>query len=158
MMPHHGFPIPKFGIGNRVYAATTDLRAQPQVCPDCLGTFRWSITTPAGESFQVNCGTCTYERVIPQVQYVPTTRLLTVGSVRVDTADRDGRPVSYMMKETGVGSGSIWYEENLFASEEEATARAQVLAAKQNDYMREDAERRIASAKKRPRRRPKVAS
>jgi hypothetical protein len=43
---------------------------------------------------------------------------VTIGSVRIDTADEN--PVAYMCKETGIGSGSIYYEKNLRATRFEA--------------------------------------
>ena len=53
-------------------------------------------------------------------------RQLTVGQVEVRSPQHfyDGRDesVRYMCEETGVGSGSVYYEPNLFASQEEAQA------------------------------------
>lgn len=51
-------------------------------------------------------------------RHVPYVRRLTIGSVRMDTADE--RPFSYMCVETGVGSGSVYGEESLYA--DKATA------------------------------------
>lgn len=49
--------------------------------------------------------------------------LLTVGKVTATTDDSfPGENISYMCEETGVGSGSVYYEPNLFASREEAQA------------------------------------
>lgn len=47
---------------------------------------------------------------------------LTIGSVRFDSHDSgaDSEPASYMCRETGVDSGSIWYESQLRATREEA--------------------------------------
>ena len=57
---------------------------------------------------------------------------LTVGSIQIDTASRNGHPVSYMCRETGVGSGQIYYENMLHPTEEEARSKAQAeVAAKE---------------------------
>jgi enhancing lycopene biosynthesis protein 2 len=45
---------------------------------------------------------------------------LTIGSVRIDTNHES--PIEYMCVETGVGSGSVWDERQLYASREEAEA------------------------------------
>jgi hypothetical protein len=67
---------------------------------------------------------------------------MTVGSVRIDTAD--DRPVSYMMEETGVGSGTIHYSENVFGDEPAALARAKELCDERDkdDAKREEDRRR----------------
>lgn len=43
----------------------------------------------------------------------------TVGKVRVEAIE-DSIEISYMLKATGIGSGTIWYEDTLFATKEEA--------------------------------------
>jgi len=57
-----------------------------------------------------------------------TVRKLTIGSVLIDTHEDRG-PVSYMCRETGIGSGSIYYESKLFASKADADAHASAEAA-----------------------------
>lgn len=146
-------PVPKYSVGAHVYGAETELRPLPQVCPDCLGTFKWTITTPAGETFSVDCGTCTYERIIPQHRYFPVTRQLVIGSVRLDTYDTEC-PVTYMMRETGVGSGRVWRETEVCDSEQEAMLIAHRIAAECNARMTSDALRKQGEAKKRTRRKP----
>jgi len=57
----------------------------------------------------------------------PSVSKLTIGSVRVDTSDERG--TSYMCIETGVGSGSIYYESDLFSTHDEAMTVATLKAA-----------------------------
>lgn len=63
---------------------------------------------------------------------VPCTEKLTIGSIRIDTNDID-KPVSYMCVETGVGSGSVYYESDLHLTEEEAFRFAQARAVEINE-------------------------
>jgi hypothetical protein len=43
----------------------------------------------------------------------------TIGSVQIDSADQE-RPVRYMCVETGVGTGTVYDEKNLFKTHPEA--------------------------------------
>lgn len=52
--------------------------------------------------------------------------MLTIGSIRIDTGDNRG--VEYMCVETGVGSGSVWKESDLYESVEVAQRVADSLA------------------------------
>jgi len=64
-------------------------------------------------------------------EFAPSVEVLTIGSVRVDTHDIE-HPVSYMCRETGVGSGQIHCEADLFHTREEAQAAAEAKAKAQN--------------------------
>ena len=115
--------IPKFTEGQRVFCVSTGWSERKIICPDCLGKLEWTVTCPSGEVFQHPCRTCTYGwQTTGQVsEWGDHSRIVerTIGSVRVDTGDKD-RPVSYMCTETGVGSGSVYDEKDLFASKPEA--------------------------------------
>jgi len=64
---------------------------------------------------------------------VPVVRQYTIGSVRHDSNERDGRsPTTYMCRETGIGSGSIYEEAKLFETEAAAMASAILMAAESN--------------------------
>lgn len=114
---------PKFDIGQTVYVARVSWRESFIPCPDCLGQKTWFVRAPSGEEWAVDCLTCqrgwysTGQVGSWSDQVVVEKR--TIGSVRVDTADRE-RPVSYMCVETGVGTGSVYDERNVFASRDEA--------------------------------------
>ena len=130
-------PTPKFSVGDTVFVSGYDSRREEsQTCPDCLGSGRWLLTTPAGEEIDVRCLTCecgySSSGRIAKYSVVPRVQEGTVGSVRIDTADE--RPVAYMLIETGVGSGTVYFEENVFASRDEATAQATRMAKEQQDY------------------------
>jgi hypothetical protein len=117
-------PQPKFKIGDLVHAPRVGWGTKEVPCADCLGKKTWSVTTPAGETFEADCNTCSHgfygsRGFTEEWGDHLKIELLTVGSVRIDTADEE-RPISYMCRETGVGSGSIYDEAHLFATREEA--------------------------------------
>jgi hypothetical protein len=126
----------KYDIGDTVWheGLTTEVRQHP--CPDCKGSRKWVATSPAGGSFDVPCPRCSasYQSSDPlNLKYsvwVPTARKLTIGSIRANTASDEGN--SYMCLETGVGSGSVYYEAALHETEAEALAAAEIKAAINN--------------------------
>ena len=103
---------PKYEIGDKVWRAYTTVEHFQHDCPDCLGEKEWKAESPAGTKYTFPCPRCSsmYQSnsalSLKYRKFVPSTQLLTIGSVRLDTADKD-HPVSYMCVETGVGSGSI---------------------------------------------------
>lgn len=135
-------PTPRYRIGDTVWHASTQHATEQLPCPDCLGSRVWKVTTPAGTDMTTPCLRCAphgYLRSgggedIPSLtvrKWTPYVARLTIGSVRIDT--HDDRPVSYMCCETGVGSGSIYYEPDLFATPEEAETVAALLAVEQTN-------------------------
>lgn len=115
----------KYAIGDVVYRAgmVTERRRHP--CPDCLDSGKWKAVSPAGSEYEFVCPRCSARYrsddslSLDYSVFAPTVERLTIGSVRVDTAEPERSP-SYMCVETGVGSGSIYYEGDLFPTEEEA--------------------------------------
>lgn len=141
----------KHEVGARVWVADWQSLEEQYECPDCKGRKTWTVTTPAGEEFEIECHTCRrgyrgssgfLERYVRRV----TPWEGTVGSIQVDTAGE--RVVKYMLEETGVGSGRLWPEEKLCATVEEAEriARAEIVTLDQKDA--EDRERRREHDKK----------
>lgn len=116
-------PTPKFNIGDRVYAVTTRQTYKRLPCPDCLGTKKWKVVSPAGTECTTKCPRCEHGyNNLPSLDvphHETTVQPLTIGSIRIDTNDKE-HPVGYMCNETGVGSGSIWYESKLHADYDEA--------------------------------------
>jgi hypothetical protein len=144
-------PTPKFNIGDRVWLPGTNTVKKTHACPDCLGSRKWIVKTPAGSELEAPCQRCASpyrSSDIPSLDYhehEPYASSLTIGSIRIDTAatgDGWGRePIEYMCKETGIGSGSIYRESGLFASEEAALASAQIEASEKNARLSAAAER-----------------
>lgn len=125
-------PQPKFKVGDTVYAVYTQQVTGRHDCPDCLGTKEWEVITKTGNKLKCECQRCgSYSsRDIPSLSYakhVPSVQKLTIGSVRADSAPSYGDDyISYMCNETGVGSGSIYYENKLYDRLEDAQKEADV--------------------------------
>jgi len=126
----------KYGVGDVVWAATTRTEQRQHDCPDCLGSRKWEARSPAGGVFAVDCPRCgdVYQSnralSLKYTLFVPSAQKLTIGQVRAYSGP-DGK-TEYMAHETGIGSGSLWYEDRLFPTQEEATAAAQAVADEQN--------------------------
>ena len=122
----------KFGVGDVVYFANTTTEAKAHPCPDCLGSRTWEARSPAGGVFKVACPRCdaNYQSNralnLKYSVWTGTARRLTIGLVRANAGGDRGH--EYMCHETGIGSGSLYYEDRLFATEEEALRHANGLA------------------------------
>lgn len=133
----------KFSKGDKVWIAQVEYGEEKIGCPDCLGTKKWLITFADGSAENIECQTCRrgYE---PANGYIiikktkPKVIQLVVGSVRFN--DNDEKPFSYMCVETGVGSGYVYYENDMFSDESSALSRAnekyeeQMQAIAQNNF------------------------
>lgn len=154
--PMQTTPTPRYSIGNKVFAADSPYVETKVQCPDCLGSREVEVHTPSGDVFPVPCGTCHLgwcsEGVIRQYVDQPQVLSLTVGSVRIDTADE--HPVSYMANETGVGSGRVWNEDGLFDSYEAAMQVAKEKASAQAVQRNEQEAKRRDEEKKKAKRKP----
>ena len=126
----------KYSIGDVVWLAWTERTRKQHPCPDCLGSRKWTATSPAGASFDVPCPRCgsgyrsNHDMSLDYWTADARARRLTVGSVRVDTNSADSN--EYMCKETGIGSGAIHRESSLFPTEAEAQSAAEIMAAHRN--------------------------
>jgi len=132
-------PTPRYKIGDIVYRGWTTSITKTHPCPDCLGTMKWQVTTPVGSTLTATCPRCVDAsygtRDLPSLKYHaydPIVEVLTIGSVQIDTAALDGSVVKYMCRETGIGSGSVYKEDMLLPTREEADRYAEMLAAEAN--------------------------
>lgn len=125
----------KFDIGDTVYQAGTETVRKSHPCPDCLGSKKWAATSPGGGEYEFPCPRCAAdfaardEISLNYHTHTPTTRRLTIGSIQADT--HKGQ-IRYMCCETGIGSGILWAEEDLFAEEGLAITAAANKANKLN--------------------------
>jgi hypothetical protein len=116
---------PIYYIGQKVWLGRSNIDGTEKMpCPDCLGTGVWSWQSPGGEEGDVECPRCRGRKTLGLRNYQAYVRELTIGSVQTDTARKPSEQVAYMCTETGVGSGSVYCEETLFYTEEDATAHA----------------------------------
>lgn len=143
---------PKYGVGQNVWVAEVRDDIQNTTCPDCLGTKHWPVTVPGGDTFDLECATCRYGYEVrgyltTHVTIVIATSM-TIGSVRTDTASED-RPIGYMMEQTGVGTGRVWDETDVFATEADVQPRLNVKRAEVQAGHDSHEAARIAGNKKR---------
>jgi hypothetical protein len=147
---------PKYSIGQTVYGAYANYEQVRQTCPHCLGSKEWSVKTPAGEEFSIPCHTCEEgwfsTGSIRIWKDAPRVETLTIGSIRIDTHDE--RSISYMCQETGIGSGSIHYEDLLFMTYKEALEVATEQAFKNATARTAEQREREAKEKKKSRNKP----
>lgn len=128
----------KFSVGDRVWHASTTTEQRQHPCPDCKDTREWKAIAPSGDEFTFRCPRCAAryrsnnDLSLTYTAATPTATQYTIGSVRHDSAGHcgiGGPRTEYMCRETGVGSGSIYKEADLFHTKEDAL---RVAAAKAN--------------------------
>jgi hypothetical protein len=139
-------PTPRYAIGDKAFVADYGTAEERVVCPDCGGTKKVKVVLASGEELEARCQHCSvgFESTgyVTVTRYAPRVWKGTVGSVKIDTNDE--RPVSYMLRETGVGTGRIHYEDRLFDSAPEAEAVAARAAKRQEEHIRKHNEERNA--------------
>lgn len=126
----------KFDMGDAVWHAFTATETRQHPCPDCHDTHKWKAVSPAGSEFDVPCPRCASGYQSDQSLNLKYTvlaaraRKLTIGQIKASTATGDDYDAgnSYMCLETGIGSGNIYREADLFSTEAEALQAAQVKA------------------------------
>ena len=128
----------KYSVGDVVYCDRPCQSKRRHDCPDCLGEKSWKTTSPAGTDYQFDCPRCTARyrsdaRLnLDYTWFEPNSTPLTIGEVRVESSG-NSQKVDYMAHETGIGSGTLYREENLHATVEEALAASQILADENNN-------------------------
>lgn len=129
----------KYSVGDKVWFADTIVENKQHPCPDCLGERKWKAISPAGAEFEFACPRCSnrylsdHRLSLNYAAHVPSVRQLTIGSVQFNSASGSwDEGARYMCVETGVGGGSVYNEDRLFETEEEALAHAHALAATAN--------------------------
>lgn len=127
----------KFQIGDEVWKSDTEHVREQLPCPECEDQEEFEITTPGGTTISVLCPRCQGHthgvESLMVSRYKPVVRKLTVGSVRYDSNETSHSRDSYMCVETGVGSGNVYYADDLHETEEEAQAHAKLKAKLANE-------------------------
>lgn len=125
----------KYSVGDVVYHAWTTTERRQHPCPDCKGSRHWTAHSPAGAEYTFACPRCAASfrsfngAGLDYTSHTPAVSKLTIGSVRFSSSDGGAE---YMCHETGVGSGTIYKEANLFENEEEAQRAAETRATLNN--------------------------
>jgi len=112
----------KYEMGQTVYRPeVTHKEWAIDPCRDCLGSRTWECHLPNGEVVYIDCPTCKrgYESTGTELEYKVTggVRVLTVGKIRYDNGSID-----YMCEQTGIGTGWVHPEKDLFPTQAEAEA------------------------------------
>lgn len=126
----------KYNIGDVVWYASTRHSTKRLPCPDCLGQREWQAISPAGRGYLFACPRCSQnfqssrDLSLDVPCHVPSVTRLTIGQVgwHNDHWDQSKSGPQYMCHETGIGSGSQYYEHTLFDTEEEALRVAEAKA------------------------------
>lgn len=125
----------KYSVGDVVYRAgiTTERRQHP--CPDCLGEREWTAKSPAGSEYAFPCPRCSAsyhsdaDLKLDYSAHVPSVQKLTIGSVQFNSANGSfDSGARYMAHETGIGSGQVHNEADLYETEAEAVAASEIKA------------------------------
>lgn len=128
----------KFSLGDVVWAAQTKTTTDTFDCPDCMGAKTWKAVSPAGGEYEFKCPRCSanygpqHPLSLRYTKFEGYTQRLTIGQVRGAVGGEVREPIEYMCRETGVGSGALWKEDRLFATQAEAQAEADRLAEESN--------------------------
>lgn len=117
----------KYSVGDVVYHASTITTKKQHPCPDCKGERKWKASSPAGGEYEFDCPRCLSRYMsdrdlsLDYSAFEGCTSRLTIGSIQVNTADGSwDKGNRYMCLETGVGSGTVYNEIDLYPTEEEA--------------------------------------
>lgn len=130
----------KYSVGDTVWTPSVTSTPAKRDCPDCLGKKKWETTSPAGRVYEFTCPRCSdgyksdrdLDLDLSYSVSVAGTQSLTIALVR---GSSDRSDVSYMCQETGVGSGTVHRELDLYQTEDEALAAAEISATRCNaDY------------------------
>lgn len=144
----------KFSNGDKVWYGTAGEVYTRRPCDECGATGRLKIE---GKAFTVACFSCNGRGDFGSSTLGPHAKPLTIGQVRVSIADSPGdghssmfsnygpvnkREESYMCVETGIESGSVYYDYQLFVTEPEALAYAAIVVHDSKIRLAEEAARR----------------
>ena len=114
----------KYKVGQRVYAVShkSDSRQIHVKCDVCNSTGKVKIE---GRDEEYVCPVCYGRTDTEHYGYMYTISYCeaTIGKIEIEEYAPEysyKSEVKYMLRETGVGSGRLWKEDRLFATEEEA--------------------------------------
>lgn len=110
--------VTKYDLDDVVFGLLPTVLKNKVACTACGGEGRVA-TLDGGDQ---GCSRCRFRGYTHTEDTVLAPTRLTIGDVRARVGHAD--EVTYMAKETGIGSGRIWNEEKLFATRDEAAYEA----------------------------------
>lgn len=123
----------KYNLGDQVWYVGHPARVTRQVpCVLCNATGKLTLTN---SDKTPTCPDCYGSREITEVSVAPEcpVEMRTIGLVRVERRLGDPPKVEYMAHETGIGTGFILPEDQLYATEDEAREAARTIAERSHD-------------------------
>lgn len=128
-----GVPVPRFSLNARAFCARSKHVTEDTPCPDCAGKGNWRVLS-RGETVlegTVECPRCRGKGVLGLPSRAASVDQVTLARIKVETSGGwNNARVEYC---SGTSGGSIYYEWDLFETEAEAMAQAEVLAAEERD-------------------------
>ena len=130
VVPHPDLPPILYRIGMTVILADTRWGGEQAPCKMCKGRGQLTLPIPdTNELTNAECPKC-YGKGYKNGnwRFHPHVCTLTVGSIQVNTwSNRDGRDdrIRYMAIESGIGSGSVFSQRDLYPSQHEAERAAE---------------------------------
>lgn len=110
----------KLSVGDTAYRVSLSQKRYTKTCPLCAGNGRVKI---AASDRTVSCPECHWGKVTVSDPLSHVVGIDVVGQVAIE--DRAGNvKITYMLESTGVGSGSVWSDADVFAVQSDALAEA----------------------------------
>lgn len=126
----------KFENGDTVFHAYVGDGYKSIPCDECSEAGWLKVE---GKTYKIACRVCNGRGSLATYEPMPRATMMMIGQVRISITESPGKPgyspssnfgpqrereESYMCVETGIGSGTIYRVEDLFATEQEALVRA----------------------------------
>lgn len=124
-----------FKVGDTVYVFRVEDKRVPVVCPDCQDTRKWTVRTPAGDTWDVTCPRCNGAKYEFQQPHRLSTQLTvetaTINEISIRQRKRHkGEEVDTWVEYNFTG-GTYRKAERVFATAVEAEAAGQDEMAKE---------------------------
>lgn len=111
----------KFSLGDIVYGIVRVPTSEPQTCPKCNGSKRLALKEFPETILCFTCrGKGTVEEYAGYKWLLSDSTPSKIGSVKTNFTIGKEPEIRYMLNRTGVGSGTLWKEKDLFETEQEA--------------------------------------
>lgn len=118
----------EYGIGDTVFNTRFWGTSNKVTCELCKGKKNVEVV---GSPLKASCPSCRSQGYTWGKQNISwyAIQSLTIGLVNIVAGPKKPK-VSYMAEETGVGSGTIYYEDQLYSTHEDALAACSAIGAK----------------------------
>jgi hypothetical protein len=132
-------PTPKYAIGDTIYVATTERTVDQLQCPDCLGSGKWTVFSPAGGEYTTTCPRCqstySFSENLPSLKverWVGKAQARLITGMEINAVASGWREAVEYHSTTGTSSWYTIKEADAFGAEADAQAVADAQAAEKN--------------------------